>query len=211
MLRFPLGAKSWERQPKESPQAFEAFQAYIQVKDEGTGGIREVARRLGKSATIIGRWSDRNRWQERYRAYQNHQLILQEREQQTAIREQARAWAGRRIDIREQGFTTGQALLERAMNLLRLPVFDKVVEKKVTTASGEEVDTVTVLNFQQSPRDARLMAETGLKLMRLSADMSTENFGLPSDVNLDDMSDEEVDAYIAQLSELRKQALGGEE
>lgn len=211
VLQLVPGTKLWERQPTESSQAYEAFTVYLKVKEENAGGLREVARRLGKSAALMDRWSKRDGWVERHRAWENHQLMLLEREKAGAARERAKEWAKRRIDIREKGFEAGQALFLRAQNLLKLPVFDKRVEKTVTAQSGEEIETVTILEFQQSPRDARLMLETALKLMRLSADMSTENIDIPIDKNLDDLSDEEIDAYIAEIGNLRKQALGGSE
>lgn len=209
-LEMSAALKAWERQPAESPQAFEAFQAYLRVKEEKAGGQREVARRLGKSNALMDKWSKRNRWVDRHRAYENYQLMLQEREQTIALREQARQWAARRVDIREHGFGVGEALLKRANALLSLPMWDKIVRDKIVLEDGREIETRTELVFHQHPRDARLLAETGLKLMRLSADMSTENFGLPEAVDWETLPDEEVDAYITRLLELRTLALGGD-
>lgn len=57
----------WERQPDESAKAFEAFAIY---RDMGIDrSIRKVAQRLGKSATLIGKWSSRHNWPERVKAY----------------------------------------------------------------------------------------------------------------------------------------------
>lgn len=203
-------ARIWERQPKESPEAYEAWQVYIAVKSGNSGGIREVARRLGKSGTLISKWSVRWNWLERYRAYENNELLTLEAEKQRALRKETEKWAERRVGIRERGFELGEALIVRAKNLLALPVFETKVEKTVTAESGEVIDTVTVLNFQQHPRDARLMAETGVKLLRLSADMSTENLGVPVDVDLESMSDEDLEAYIDKMQEMRKISLGAE-
>jgi hypothetical protein len=197
--------KEWERQPKETPEAFEAFRMYLLVKEQRKGGQVEVARRLGKHPQLMCKWSKRWQWIARYRAYQNYQLLLKEREQASAMREAARAWAGRRIEIREEGFEIGQALLDRARNLLRLPYVDKTI-KETVTIGGKKIATVTELVFQQHPRDARLLAETGLKLMRLSADMSTENISLP-EVDLDALSDAELDSYVERLLELRQNNL----
>ncbi len=60
----------WERQERESPQAFEAFTLYLEM---GAGrSVRTVAQKLYKSDTLIGRWSRIYKWAERSRAWDNH-------------------------------------------------------------------------------------------------------------------------------------------
>ena len=59
--------KPWERQEGESVKAFEAFTVYLGMGDERS--IREVAQRLAKSRTLIGRWSVTYQWVERVAAF----------------------------------------------------------------------------------------------------------------------------------------------
>ena len=59
--------KPWERQEGESVKAFEAFTVYLEMGDERS--IREVAQRLAKSRTLIGRWSVTYQWVERVAAF----------------------------------------------------------------------------------------------------------------------------------------------
>lgn len=59
--------KPWERQEGESVKAFEAFTVYLEMGDERS--IREVAQRLAKSRTLIGRWSVTYQWVERVASY----------------------------------------------------------------------------------------------------------------------------------------------
>lgn len=60
----------WERQKGESAQAFEAFFLYLEM---GAGrSIRAVSQELGKSKTLIDRWSRTHNWVERCRAWDNH-------------------------------------------------------------------------------------------------------------------------------------------
>lgn len=61
--------KPWERQKGESAQAFEAFTTYRDMGAERS--LRAVSQRLGKSKTIIDRWSREKDWVERVRAYDN--------------------------------------------------------------------------------------------------------------------------------------------
>lgn len=200
-----------QQTPRDSVESYEAFRLYIDFKDKQKGGINEVAKHLHKSPALINRWSQRHGWIKRYKLYQNQVLMMQEREQRRALRIRATEWANRRINIREEGFEVGRMLVERGRLLLALPVTEKEVRGVVTTASGEVIETLTILNFQQHPRDAKPFIEAGIKLMRMSADMSTENIAvLDADVDLDNMSDEELESYATRLTEIRQLELKGE-
>jgi hypothetical protein len=60
----------WERQPTDTDKSFEAFCIY---RDMGASrSLRDVARKLDKSLTIIGRWSTDHNWQERISKYQEY-------------------------------------------------------------------------------------------------------------------------------------------
>lgn len=61
--------KPWERQKGESEKAYEAFVTYRDMGSERS--LRAVSRALGKSKTIIDRWSREKGWVERVRAYDN--------------------------------------------------------------------------------------------------------------------------------------------
>lgn len=60
----------WERQKGESAQAFEAFFLYLEMGADRS--IRAVSQELGKSKTLIDRWSRTHNWVERCRAWDNH-------------------------------------------------------------------------------------------------------------------------------------------
>ena len=66
---MPKTDKPWERQKGESAQAYEAFSTYLSMGAERS--TRAVAQKLGKSASLIQRWSRDKGWQERVRAYEN--------------------------------------------------------------------------------------------------------------------------------------------
>jgi len=59
--------RPWERLPKESPPAFEAFACY---RDLGARrSFVAVARQVGKDESLIRRWADRHGWKERVWQY----------------------------------------------------------------------------------------------------------------------------------------------
>jgi transposase len=56
-----------EQLPTESAKAYAAFVAYCEMGSQRS--VRDVAQKLDKSYTVIGRWSSQHRWQERVRQY----------------------------------------------------------------------------------------------------------------------------------------------
>jgi hypothetical protein len=57
----------WERDPRESPKAFQAFALYRDLGPDRT--LRRVADQLGKSLSLIERWSSAWAWRDRVQAY----------------------------------------------------------------------------------------------------------------------------------------------
>ena len=110
---------SWERQPKESVQAYEAFYLYLRMGEKRT--LRKVEQELNKSHALIGRWSSVWNWVERSRDYDNQkrreefdeacreQRKMQNRQIQTAMLMQKKALeALREVDI--EGLTPNAIL-----------------------------------------------------------------------------------------------------
>lgn len=58
----------WERLPNEGTRAYEAFCAYRNL-DASERSLRKVAAMLGKSETLIGRWSSTHGWVNRVAAW----------------------------------------------------------------------------------------------------------------------------------------------
>jgi hypothetical protein len=56
-----------EQLPNESAKAYAAFVAYAEMGSQRS--VRDVAQKLDKSSTVIGRWSSQHHWQERVRQY----------------------------------------------------------------------------------------------------------------------------------------------
>lgn len=84
MARSNNGEKSWERQPKESAQAYEAFYLYLKMGEKRT--VRKVAQELDKSLTLIGRWSSTWSWKQRSADYDADLRRIEFEEQQKAIK-----------------------------------------------------------------------------------------------------------------------------
>ena len=57
----------WEKQPRESDPAFQAFAVYRDMGAERS--LRKVAKALGKNARLIDGWSAKNSWRVRVNAW----------------------------------------------------------------------------------------------------------------------------------------------
>lgn len=66
-IRAPEPENAWDRLPDESDPAYRAFREYLLMGAERS--TAKVARGLGKSKTLIDRWSSRNRWVARAQAF----------------------------------------------------------------------------------------------------------------------------------------------
>jgi hypothetical protein len=82
-----LSGLLWERQPRESDEAWEAFRLYLSL---GSGrSYEKVRQQLGKSRTIIERWGRRWNWQERICARDNWLLAEENKAQKSEARKRA--------------------------------------------------------------------------------------------------------------------------
>lgn len=82
-------AQVWERQPKESSPAYTAFCLYRNMpyrKKPEKRSLAKVGRKLGKSTTILERWSAEWNWQERCREYDNELQRIEFEERRAAIK-----------------------------------------------------------------------------------------------------------------------------
>jgi len=60
----------WERQPRESAPAWEAFKVYMDIPSSRS--CAKVARHLGKSKALIDRWCSAYKWVRRIEEWQKH-------------------------------------------------------------------------------------------------------------------------------------------
>jgi hypothetical protein len=92
----------WELQPSDTVKAFRAFCIYRELGADRS--LREVARRLGLSASQIEKWSSANGWHKRCLAYDAH---VYKQEQARRAEEVQR--------IRKHETTLSQALISLVM------------------------------------------------------------------------------------------------
>lgn len=108
--------RPWDQREGEGARAFEAATAYFDLGPERS--LREVARSLSKSLSLIGRWSAEWDWTERARAYDASMAqAAQEKRQRDMIRWTMR-WTERREALREREWEVANAFLTLAEKVL---------------------------------------------------------------------------------------------
>jgi hypothetical protein len=139
----------WERQSGESPQAFEAFAAY---RDLGPArSLTKAARELGKSRTLLGRWSKQYAWVMRAAAYDREQDRMFLAEQQQARRDIARRHAKLAQAFLGKAVARLQGLDPRELSPSDLLRYFQVAAEIERRAAGEEPAGVVAQDKAEGP------------------------------------------------------------
>ena len=106
----------FEQQPKESAKAFAAFAEYL---NQGpTRSLEAVGQKLGKSVSLIERWSSRWNWTERVLAHAEHLAIVEREATEALTRGKSAEWLTRREKHREEEWAWRGELIEAAQRVL---------------------------------------------------------------------------------------------
>lgn len=138
--------KPWERQEKESVPAYEAFSLYLKQGDERS--IRKVARELGKSATLMARWSKDWRWQERSREYDIELRRIEMAEAKKAVRKMQERQIQTAVLMQKKALEALKSLDVEKMNaneIMKMFAEAAKIEKEARAAETPEENTQTTL------------------------------------------------------------------
>jgi hypothetical protein len=131
----------WDRQNRESTQAFEAFALY---RDGGLKrSIAKVAAELGKSAKLLERWSRVHMWVERVRAYDAHMDRVQAQEQEQQRREMAERHARMALSLQTKAIERLKSLNAEDLDVdavLRYVMESAKLERLARGESTERTD-----------------------------------------------------------------------
>ena len=102
----------FERLPRESEKAFAAFSLYLSLGPQR--GLREVARKLDKSLTVVGDWSKKFDWPARVAAHSAHLAIVEREAIEAVARGKSAEWASREQKLRETEWSMHEAAIAAA-------------------------------------------------------------------------------------------------
>src|SRR4051794_24723061 len=115
----------WDRLPGEGPEAFAAASAYFELGPARS--LDAVGRKLGKSGSLLSRWSSRFGWVGRAAAYDDHLAAIRQAAHEAALAREAEKWERRRWAALEEVFQLGGRLRDKARAMLDQPVAEEVV------------------------------------------------------------------------------------
>lgn len=99
----------FERQERESSKAFAAFKTYLELGAERSLAV--VADKLGKSKTMIERWSRRFDWPARVQAHTAHLADIERKTAEALAVQAGTDWAKRQEQHREDEWQTRGELI----------------------------------------------------------------------------------------------------
>lgn len=140
----------WERQPGESPQAYEAFQKYRDMGGKRTQTA--VAKELGKSIALINRWAAKYSWKSRALSYDNY---LEKEALKTAVKQAQ--------DMRTRHIKIAMYLQKMAADKLEKIKVDEIDIKdlRLLLKDGIEIERMSRLEDTTAARDAVTTTEAG--------------------------------------------------
>lgn len=153
------GLASYDRQPKETPKAWEAFQVF---RDLGTKrNLKAVAAELGKGVPGIQKWSGKWKWKPRVRDWDDEQDRIAEHRRQVLEGKAA-----------EQTAKAQAAMIKRHANVAE--GMSRVVGDKLAAFLQDKCDKCGQGNAQLSPKDMAQWLAVSARLERVCR-------GLPAD------------------------------
>ncbi len=172
----------WDRLPDEPNLWYDRFERF-RLMGAGRSVLAVYREYLAhKGAKWRGRsglptsWRnavERFRWRERAEAWDERQRA-EERER----------WKRRRDELRDREWETAQRLIDKAEQMLKIPLVERTVESP---------DGPTVLKpARWGMADAAKLAETASKLGRLAAEMETDRTTVDVSRSVKELSDEEL-------------------
>lgn len=145
--------KPWERLPKETTEAFEAFKEYRDMGAERS--LAKVGAKLGKSTELMERWSARHDWVKRVQAWDDEvereaskNLLKEIAKMRSRQRKQALKMQLKGLDLLN-GINVGDAKLSEIVSLMKLGMEQERivmgdVGEVIEERGGEAVDPVQI-------------------------------------------------------------------
>lgn len=106
----------FEQQPRESDKAFAAFSLYLSMGVQRS--LAAVGGKLGKSESLIERWSSKYDWQSRVQAYGSHLAKVERQAAEALARLNGVDWAKRQKEHREEEWMLRTELIAAGRKVL---------------------------------------------------------------------------------------------
>ena len=179
----------WNRQPGETPQAWEAWEAY-----QKRGTLEGAAEETDKSMAQMSIWSKKWEWVARVRAKENYELNVEQVARDKVRSKQAAIWEKRKLEECESLYSLGLKLRNRANTMMDFPL--------ATTKTSQDGKEVHVHPSKWTLATAATMARVSAEMIALATDAALDE---ADDFDPLNATAEECRAYIQKQVDRRKQ------
>lgn len=189
--------KPWEQHPNESSKAYEAARVYFEMGAERT--LAKVGEQLGKNKIVVESWSAKFQWVARARAFDAYLADLELQMMESEFKDRAKKWADRKEALLEREWATGERLMQRAEEMLKIPLLRQTVSKDGKTIVFEPMKWTagTMLNtIDLASKLGRL--STGEPTTRTES--NTVQQAKPSGVDYSKLTEAELEQLLQLLS-----------
>lgn len=201
-----------ERLPGEPPDAYQAFLkfAWLQTSERS---IERTSKETGYTIATCQVWSMNYKWSDRATEVDAQRWLHEHLEREKLQFEDNKRFVEANREIKERSIATARKMLRVADNLLETADLagETVETGHVITSDNRSVPTYTTINMKSKISDIPRLVDTAVKVARLAADLPTEIIDpvqrVAKNGNLRDMSDEELEAALAENRE-RVEKLG---
>lgn len=188
-----------ERIEGETPNEYSAFLAFAQLPPSqriGADMMKYVAENSMLVAAQIPHIRSKNQWHERANQIDAHNWMVDHQKREKLREADNEKFIAESRLIQEKALKLSDQMMDVAGHLLTsAKLIDKTIETgHVTTKDGRKVPTVTTVHMKSKVSDIPRLAEVGMKMARLAADLPTEiiETDLAAGADLSNLSDEEL-------------------
>ena len=198
MKLVSIGPHPWEKRKSESPQAYAAFNAFLDLGTERT--VVDAYRRHTRKPQVrqaSGRWNKWSRdfeWETRASAYDAHLKQVEMRALEQARIKRALELERRRIQAEDMMWEKFQALSAKVDQMLKIPILETTIEGGKTIIKPARWTFSTLANL------IAVMCKLGQLAMEAADSAAAEAM-----INIDweSLSDEQLDRIARGESPLR--------
>jgi hypothetical protein len=188
--------KPWEQQPDESSKAHEAFRLYAEMGSDRS--LEKVCQDHTKSIPMIKNWSVKYQWVARARAFDMYLADLELQMMESEFKDRAKKWADRKEKMLEKEWAYSERLMERAEEMLKIPLLEQIV--------SDDGQTIVIRPVRWSASTMLSTIDLGSKLMRLAVGEPTSRTESnqtqqerPSSVDYSKLSESELETLLRLL------------
>jgi hypothetical protein len=203
---------TWDRQPKETNRAYEAFRLYLGA--DGKPPVRIIERLseiIGTKAPNIYAWIKKYNWYKRSADYDawKHARDEEEREltSRAAVKRVAEKWADHRIAFLERYMSAHLAMLGKVEDMLVYPIHE-ISEETEWYEDGRACKVTVVNPARWRVRDMALISKNLIVSLRDVMDMMEGPATAARSAADEDMDPDEASAAIRAILDARARKAG---